>query len=169
MTRWLQGSILTLCLLCTLPCCAAKKRMHRSEVAPQVISSAQALSINWESYTAAVNKAKDDGKPIGLFFTGSNWCIWCMKMHEQILSDPTFVKFANANLHLVDIDFPQPNNLPQEIKEQNQRLKSKYGVSGFPTLVFINSSGKELARMGFEYGGGINYVEKVKTSLNMKD
>lgn len=69
---------------------------------------------------------------------------------------------------MVELDFPQSSSQPEDVKQQNQALKSKYSVNGFPTLVFIDAHGVEKARMGFEYGGGANYVQKIKAALRTK-
>ncbi|WP_348663164.1 disulfide reductase DsbH [Chlamydia vaughanii] len=167
MKRLLQGSLIALCLLLTLPCCAAKRRSSHNQEKP-VKQLVKATSVQWEGYNTAVEQSKKDHKFIGLFFTGSDWCIWCTKMEEQILSSPEFTKFSKEHLHMVEVDFPQANSLPEDVRQQNQTLKTKYGVNGFPTLVFIDGNGTEKARMGFEYGGGENYVKKIKAALNKK-
>ncbi|SYX09301.1 Disulfide bond reductase DsbH precursor,thiol:disulfide interchange protein precursor,Thioredoxin-related protein [Chlamydia poikilotherma] len=169
MKRWLQGSLIALCLLLTLPCCAAKRRSHyQKDSGKPAIQQVSASGVKWESYIDAVQQSGKDKKPIGLFFTGSDWCIWCIKMQDQILNTSEFQNYANDNLHMVELDFPQSNNQPADIKEQNQALKSRYGVNGFPTLVFIDANGTEKARMGFEYGGGENYVKKIQAALHRK-
>ncbi|BAE80945.1 thioredoxin/thiol-disulfide isomerase [Chlamydia felis Fe/C-56] len=169
MKRWLQGSLIALCLLLTLPCCAAKKRSHyQKDFGKLKIQEVKASGVLWESYANAVEQSKKDKKYIGLFFTGSDWCIWCIKMQDQILNTPEFQQYAKDNLHMVELDFPQSNSQPEDVKQQNQALKSKYGVNGFPTLVFIDANGNEKVRMGFEYGGGDNYVKKIQAALHKK-
>lgn len=161
MKRLLQGFLLIFCLLLTLPCCAAKKHAGQKGNAPME------EHITWEDLDTALSQSKKDRKVVGLFFTGSDWCVWCKKMNEQILTSPDFIQFAQKYLHLVEIDFPQAETLPESVRERNEELKERYDVSGFPTFVFIRSDGTEIAKMGFEYGGGANYVKKVKAALSM--
>ncbi|AAP05583.1 disulfide reductase DsbH [Chlamydia caviae] len=169
MKRWFQGSLIALCLLLTLPCCAAKRRsQHQKDSGKVTVQQVKDSGVQWERYTNAVEQSKKDHKPIGLFFTGSDWCIWCMKMKDQILNTVEFADYANEHLHMVELDFPQVNNQPEDVQQQNRALKSKYGVNGLPTLVFIDANGAEKARMGFEYGGGANYVKKIQAALKQK-
>ena len=117
-------------------------------------------------FEAAQAKAAEKGKPMLLDFTGSDWCGWCIRLDKETFSKPEFQKFAKDNLVLVELDFP--NNKPQsaEIKKQNEALQEKYGVQGFPTLVLLNSEGKEIARNpGYLPGGPsalIAWVEAAK-------
>ena len=78
-------------------------------------------------------------------------------------SQADFKKFAAANLILVELDFP--NNKPQseEVKKQNKELQAKYGVEGFPTLVLLDSKGKEIAKnTGYLAGGPEAFIAWVK-------
>ncbi|SPN74036.1 Disulfide bond reductase DsbH precursor,Thioredoxin-related protein,Protein of unknown function, DUF255 [Chlamydia serpentis] len=165
MKFWLQGCAFVGCLLLTLPCCAARKRAS-GENFPQTRPVAVA-SIKWESYSGALQSSKHDGKPVCLFFTGSDWCMWCTKMQKEILQTSEFANFSNKYLHMVEVDFPQKNNQSEEHRHQNRELKVQYKVTGFPEMVFINAEEEVLARMGFEPGGANSYIKKVKSALNM--
>ena len=91
-------------------------------------------------------KAKEDQKMVLLDFTGSDWCGYCIKLDEEVFSKSAFKKFAKENLVLVELDYPRGKNLPKKTKEQNDGLKSKYGISGYPTIILLDSEGKEAAR-----------------------
>jgi len=121
----------------------------------------------WQTdYKAALEQAAKENKAVLLDFTGSDWCGWCIKMDKDTFSQPDFLEFAKKNLILVELDFP--NNKPQsaEIKKQNEELQKKYGVEGFPTLVLLNSSGKEIARNpGYLAGGPKGFIDWVTKAL----
>lgn len=116
---------------------------------------------SWQTdYKAALEQAAKENKPVLLDFTGSDWCGWCIKLNKETFSQPEFQKFAEKNLILVELDFP--NNKPQadSVKKQNAELQAKYGVEGFPTLVLLNSKGKEIARNpGYLPGGPKGFIE----------
>ncbi|AAD19064.1 putative thioredoxin disulfide isomerase [Chlamydia pneumoniae TW-183] len=166
MKFWLQGCAFVGCLLLTLPCCAARRRASGENL--QQTRPIAAANLQWESYAEALEHSKQDHKPICLFFTGSDWCMWCIKMQDQILQSSEFKHFAGVHLHMVEVDFPQKNHQPEEQRQKNQELKAQYKVTGFPELVFIDAEGKQLARMGFEPGGGAAYVSKVKSALKLR-
>ncbi len=118
-------------------------------------TSAAFAADDWQTdYKAALEQAAKENKPVLLDFTGSDWCGWCIKMVKDTFSQPDFKSFAKKNLILVELDFP--NNKPQsaEVKKQNEALQAKYGVDGFPTLILLNSQGKEIARNGGYLPGG---------------
>lgn len=117
-------------------------------------------------YKAALALAAKENRPALLNFTGSDWCGWCVRLDKETFSQPEFKKFAEKNLVLVEIDFP--NNKPQsdDVKKQNAELQAKFGVEGFPTLILLNSAGKEIARNPGYLAGGpkglISWVEAAK-------
>jgi len=120
----------------------------------------------WQTdYKAALEQAAKENKPVLLDFTGSDWCGWCIKLNKETFSQPEFQKFAEKNLILVELDFPQGKPQADSVKKQNEELQAKYGVEGFPTLVLLNSKGKEIARNpGYLPGGPKGFIEWFENS-----
>jgi len=83
------------------------------------------------------------GKPILGFFTGSDWCGWCFKLHDNVLVKEEFKKWADDNVVLMEIDFPRRTALDPELKKQNDHLQSIFGVRGFPTVWYFNTTMNE--------------------------
>lgn len=77
-------------------------------------------------------------KPIFAFFTGSDWCGWCHKLEKEVFAKPEFVKWANDNVVLLELDFPRRKQLPQALAQQNQSLQQFFGVKGYPTIWVFN-------------------------------
>ena len=88
-------------------------------------------------------------------------------MDKEIFSTPEFQKYAQANLELVELDFPHKKQLPPATKQQNDALAKQYGVEGYPTTVLLDSEGKTLKVFGGYQSGGaaafITTLEKLKT------
>ncbi|MCA9791540.1 MAG: thioredoxin family protein [Candidatus Eremiobacteraeota bacterium] len=112
------------------------------------------------SYEEAVQKSKETGKPILMDFTGSNWCGWCIKLRKEVFDTPEFAKWADENVVLLELDFPQGVEQAPDIKEQNHQLMEKYQVEGFPTILFVTSEGKVLGRYGYDTGGPSSWTSK---------
>jgi protein disulfide-isomerase len=70
-----------------------------------------------------------------------------MKLTKDVFEQPAFEDFAKENLVLVKLDFPQAKEQSAELKAANEALSQKYQVEGFPTLILLDSTGKELARV----------------------
>ncbi len=97
-------------------------------------------------FAKAQAKAKEEKKLMLMDFNGSDWCPPCKVLKTKVLSSPEFIDFAKKNLVLVDVDFPQLKKQTEEQKKANEQLSEKYGVRGFPTLVVLDSAGKELKK-----------------------
>ncbi len=120
----------------------------------------QAGQIQWyTNYQEAVAKAKAEKKSLVLFFTGSDWCGWCKKMENEILSTGEFAKTAGNNFIFVMLDFPMNKTLPQNITDQNAELKQKYGITGYPTIIVLDSNENFVAETGYRSGGGKAYAD----------
>lgn len=113
----------------------------------------------WMSdFEAAKNKAKEEGKPMLVNFNGSDWCIWCIVLVDEVFSTQAFNSYAKNNLILVDIDFPRKKAQPEELKEQNRALANKYGIRGFPTILVLDAEGEVIEKTGYRRGGPEAYV-----------
>jgi len=107
-----------------------------------------------DNYDAAVAQAKKENKLVLVDFTGSDWCGWCIKMKKDVFSKPEFNSFAKDKLVLLELDYPQAKKLSPSVVKQNEVLQQKFKVEGFPTLVLLDGSGKELARNSGYLPGG---------------
>jgi protein disulfide-isomerase len=132
-----------------------------------MLVSSQAAE-QWETnYQAALEQAAKGNKMVLLDFTGSDWCVWCIKLKKDTFSKPEFQKFAEEKLVLVELDFPRAKEQSVELKKQNQELAEKFGIEGFPTLVLLDSQGKELARnVGYLAGGPEGFAKWVEAAGN---
>jgi thioredoxin-related protein len=120
----------------------------------------------WETdFDLAKKRAKDENKSILVDFTGSDWCGWCIKLKKEVFDMPAFQEYAKKNLIMVELDFPKKKELPAKEKEQNEKLQEEYKIEGFPTIILLNSKGREVARTGYQEGGPEKYIEHVKGLL----
>ena len=117
-------------------------------------------------FEQAKAQSKSSGKPIFALFTGSDWCGWCIALHDEVLKTEEFKAFAAKELVLFEADFPRSKKISMELREQNQKLAQEYGIQGFPTVLIMDAEGKSLAQTGYQSGGGAKYVEHLKGLLN---
>src|SRR4051812_3441467 len=99
-----------------------------------------------EDYSKAVEKAKTENKNLLLDFTGSDWCGYCIALNKEVFSTAKFKEWAKQNVVLVEVDFPHSKPQTQKIKTQNADLKGQYPTNGYPTILIVDATGKELAR-----------------------
>jgi protein disulfide-isomerase len=111
----------------------------------------------------ALEQAKADNKIVLLDFTGSDWCVWCMKFDNDVLSQPEFASYAKTNLVMVMLDFPNAKKQSEALKKSNQELQAKFKVDGFPTYVALNPDGKEIGRqVGYLSGGPQAFIAELE-------
>ena len=110
-------------------------------------------------------RAKEEKRMVLLDFTGSDWCGWCIKLHNEVFSKPEFAEYARKNLVLVEVDFPKKKKLSAEQKRANDALQQKYRIEGYPTIIVLNGEGKKIGELGYMPGGPKAFLaelEKVK-------
>jgi protein disulfide-isomerase len=120
-----------------------------------VATCAGAFAADWETdYAKALALAKSQNKRVLLDFTGSDWCGPCIELRKRVFSRPDFSAYADKNLVLVEIDYPQRKKQSDELKKQNEKLSKQYGIDekGFPTIMLLDPSGKVI-REFTGYGG----------------
>ena len=118
-----------------------------------------------ENFDEASALAKKTKKPMLLYFTGSDWCGWCKKLHAEVLDRPEFVKWADENVVLFKADFPEEIEQSRELRYQNGQLARQYRVSGYPTVILADSDGRVIARTGYQSGGASAYVKHLESLL----
>lgn len=118
------------------------------------------------------------GKPILANFTGTDWCGWCIKLKKEVFVKDEFIKWANENFVLLEVDFPKRVALPENIKQQNQQLAQAFGVRGYPTIwAFTISTNAEtgkseikgLATTGYAAGGPEGWIKDLETKMAQKE
>jgi len=112
-------------------------------------------------YEQAMEKANAENKNVLLYFTGSDWCPPCMAMEKQTFSKPEFNQYAEANLVLLAVDFPEYKPLPEALLRHNLELAKKFEFQGiFPTFILANSEGQVLAKHeGYMEGGPDGFID----------
>jgi len=120
------------------------------------------------NYQKAVEQAKAEQKVMILVFSGSDWCAPCIKLDRTVWQSDAFAK-ASENWVIYKADFPKKkqNQLPNELKAQNEKLAEKYNPNGiFPLVVMIQANGKVLGQLSYEAISAEAYIQKMKKVLH---
>jgi thioredoxin-related protein len=105
------------------------------------------VKLQWSpTFKEALQKSKEDHKPILIYFTGSDWCGPCKVLDTELFHTDKFKALSDKFLVLLEVDIPRRIDLltPKKMNE-NYMLQHKYGVQSFPTLMMVNYKGKKLA------------------------
>jgi thiol-disulfide isomerase/thioredoxin len=91
--------------------------------------------------TEAQAKAKNEHKLILLNFSGSDWCIPCIKMQKNYFENEVFKSAADSSLIVIRADFPRKKkNLPgKDIIRENELLAERFNPQGsFPFTLLLD-------------------------------
>jgi thioredoxin-related protein len=122
---------------------------------------------SWETdFKKAQEQAKTGKKLLLVDFTGSDWCGWCIKLNKEVFSQPEFAAYAEKNLVPVEVDFPRSKPQSAEVKKANQALQEKYKIEGYPTIIVLNSQGKQVGELGYTEGGPKAFIAKLEKLKN---
>jgi protein disulfide-isomerase len=135
---------------------------------PVTKTSAPKIQKNtWVStWAEAVEASKATGKPIMLMFTGSDWCLWCQKLENEVFQRRGFHQWSDRVIK-IRIDFPEGHELPAQVKAQNEVLKNWYGdfVESYPTCLFVEPTGRVIGTTGYVEGGPDFWIDRAEGVL----
>ncbi len=115
--------------------------------------------LTWHTdMSKATDIAIKENKPLFLFFTGSDWCGWCMRLQKEVFKKPEFIEWAKESVVLVELDFPRVNNQTEAVKNQNEQLQQQLDVRGFPTVWFVNPTKTADSKVSLNALGSTGYV-----------
>jgi thioredoxin-related protein len=123
--------------------------------------AALAASDGWtEDFAAAKKQAAEENKHLLINFTGSDWCGWCIKLKDEAFDHAAFKEGVADKFVLVELDYPRDKSkLSEATIEQNEKLKDKYVIQGYPTIIAADAEGKPYATTGYKPGGPEAYVK----------
>jgi thioredoxin-related protein len=126
-----------------------------------VSSVAKAGGEGWsDNFEESAKLAASEGKDMLVDFTGSDWCGWCIRLNKEVFSHDEFKEGVKDGYVLVELDYPRDTSkLSAETIAQNEKLKEKYSIKGFPTILVMDGKGKPFAKTGYRPDGPVEYVK----------
>lgn len=97
--------------------------------------AAQEITFLDGKYDTALKQAKNEGKPVFIDFYAT-WCGPCKELAQTVFVDPEIKAYYDGHFVCVRIDI-----------DKEQKLAEKYGITSIPTLVYLDSKGKEVKRL----------------------
>lgn len=96
---------------------------------------AQGMEFDHISLDEALKKAKEESKLVFIDFY-TEWCAPCKKMEKNIFPLPDVGQVYNKNFV----------NLKLDAEKEGKAIASQYNVTGYPTLLYLDTDGKVLLR-----------------------
>lgn len=114
--------------------------------------------VEGKTFAEVLEMAKKSGKDV-FVDCYTSWCGPCRMLATQVFPQKIVGDYFNAKFVNVKIDME---------KGEGPELHKRFGVRAFPTLLFLDSNGKELNRIvGAERDAAV-FVEQVKNGLGEK-
>ena len=125
------------------------------------------IRFRWETdFKAAQKRAEKEKKPMLVLFTGSDWCPYCVRLEQEILSKDVFKEFAAEEVVAVYLDFPKRRRLPKKQQEANDRLRKKFEIRGYPSMLLLDQEGKDVQnRFGYSKVDPDTYVKHLRDAV----
>lgn len=122
--------------------------------------------VNWQpDFTTAQTISRRENKPLLLNFSGSDWCIPCIRLRKDVFDSKEFQEMADKKLVLYNADFPRSSkNLPpKQIRVDNDALAAKYNPEGkFPFTVLLDTAGHVIKSWdGFPKESKIEFIKSL--------
>ena len=112
--------------------------------------------IKWEKNLAtAIKKAKSRNLPI-MIDIYTDWCSWCEELDKNTYANKEVIETAKKMVSV---------KLNPETSEEGEEIARKYGVQGYPTILFINADGFVLENVG-GYVEGEKFVPYMKNAID---
>jgi thiol:disulfide interchange protein len=110
--------------------------------------------IPWRSdLDQGLAQAKKQNKPALVCFS-ADWCSWCERMDGDTLTDPKIVALAKRFVPIrVDT-------------AENRKAMVKYAVRSMPTILIMDTSGREIARVN-GYRPASSLAEELREALKV--
>ncbi|HNZ65801.1 MAG TPA: thioredoxin family protein [Planctomycetota bacterium] len=112
----------------------------------------------YTNFEEACSIAKLQNKDVLVNFSGSDWCIWCIRLWCDVFNTKEWNTVASKGFVFVEIDFP--SKIPQDSKTKayNQNLAKKFKVQAYPSVLLFHSSGELYAKTGYKEGNAESYI-----------
>ena len=89
----------------------------------------ESWAVSWEHDLAnALERAKSEGRPVMADFY-TDWCGWCKKLDKDVYEDADVNRMAEKFI-CIKVNC-----------EIDKGAFSKYGLKGYPTIIFFNAAG----------------------------
>lgn len=152
------------------------KKILISAILILAVATVEAQELKWETNMEQASQiAIKTKKPLLIFFTGSDWCGWCIRLQNEVLKKPEFAAWAKENVVLLELDYPRRTPQLPEIQKQNMELQQIFEVRGYPTIWLANPTKKDgktnlekLGSTGYVAGGPEKWLETANQILKKK-
>jgi len=114
--------------------------------------------------------AEEEGRPLVVFFSGSDWCALCRSLEKGLFADSEVRKLLSEQYVPLHLDYPRKKKLPLAVRREREKWRVKYKVGAYPTILFLDpKSEKELFRHQYVKLEPKDYIDIVLAQVLLLD
>ena len=101
------------------------------------ITTHETTAVRWgKDFSSALDRARKENKPVLVNFY-ADWCVWCKRLESTTLRDGKVAAMLQNQMVPISLD----------VEGDGRELSNQYRVSGLPTILVLDSEGRELGRI----------------------
>ena len=109
--------------------------------------AAAGSGIAWRGWDRGLEEAKASNRPV-LVDVYTQWCGWCRRMDAEVYARAEIRDYLKQNFVVVKLDAEASDPARYEGRAFTSRsLAARFGVSGYPTTVFLRPAGEHLVNV----------------------
>ncbi len=105
------------------------------------------IELKWKKYDAGLAEAKKAKKKI-IVDVYTDWCRWCKKLDKEVYANDSVAAYLEKQYILVKVNGESGEKVKYKGKQLTEmQLTQMLKVSGFPAIIFLDSSGEVIDRI----------------------
>ncbi len=153
-----------------LPVCASVA-LAADEAPPPSSSavSAQGEIPPPEPISEALTLAASNGRDVLVVFDASELGGWCERMRREVLSHPSFGPGVARGFVPVILDHTRKATAEAEARRRTLAYERRLGVTGFPSVLLLDSTGRAYARTGYRGNGPAAFLRHLYELRSLRE
>lgn len=108
---------------------------------------AHAQGVTWQAWDAGFRTASRKSQPV-LVDVYTDWCGWCKRMDKDVYSRADVRDYLSSHFVTIKLNAEDQAAATHEGRRYTSRtLAAKFGVTGYPTTVFLRPNGERLVNV----------------------
>jgi thioredoxin-related protein len=106
-----------------------------------------ARAVEWKGWNAGLSAAAASRRPV-VVDVYTDWCRWCKQMDRDVYGRAEVGRYLDSHFVTVKLNAEGGESVTYQGRSTNARsLASSFGVSGYPTTIFLTADGEHLANV----------------------